>query len=380
MAAPSVLLVDDGELDSLHILLQQMGVDFVRVRGAEAGDPLPTPRDLLLTSGSRALGMPVFEPPLDVSARPVWVCLHSQDFRPLRERLRARGVHFLIHSRLDPEALRLFLLQLLFRGEQRRRCWRIPIRCEAAVRIARERRKVELAELSRETARVISAREIPSGRDVYLELPDSLAGAGGHELVGRATRAMEGLGRGAGSRAISTVIRFGDIGAEAREVLESILRGERPGTPVSPLAEAPAPGSDEAPGPADASDPEQRYSPRFAYTRRVAALRWSEDEGPEVAVGRDLSATGVRIQAAPTPRVGSRVTLALYGAPREEPIVVEAEVVRVEGDEACLQFLDADPSTVREIEKLARRGPGVEALQEGEDGERVLTRVLDGDD
>ena len=124
---PSVLLLDDGELEQVHQILRRLGADYVRLQGEEVGSAVPKPRDLLISSCRWALEMPQLESSEDEPHDPVWVCVHGQDFLPLRQRLRELGVHYLVHAALDQESLRLFLLQLVNRDLQRRKQLRIPL-------------------------------------------------------------------------------------------------------------------------------------------------------------------------------------------------------------------------------------------------------------
>ncbi|MDH3519092.1 MAG: PilZ domain-containing protein [Myxococcales bacterium] len=145
-------------------------------------------------------------------------------------------------------------------------------------------------------------------------------------------------------------------------------------------AESPADPESPAPAPWDPTrDGERRRHPRHAYGRRVEALRWSSDEGPRVALGKDLSLSGVRIITSSRPSAGARVTLALYGGPREEPIVLEAEVVRVNGAESSLRFVGIPADEKRQLEKLLGDQPQVESLQEEPRERLVVARLLPGE-
>jgi len=383
--AASVLVLDDGELDRLQQVLERIGADFERLSGDAVPDALEAPRDLLITSGRRAMRMPQLHGPASDGADPYWICIYDVDFRPLRERLRALGVHFLIHGDVDAESVRLFLLQLLHRGEERRRCRRIPLRCELEIEVGSDRRKVQLVEISGDTCRFVTDRDIPGGVPATLRLPTTLTAGEPCELKARRIRAAP-CEASDGSSALAIVVGFGELEPEAREQLRKLLAGAQTGTRVTPLAAEPqapqpcGPGSDPPARPPVAWDPERdadrRAHPRYAYDRRVEALRWSSDTGPRVALGKDLSLSGVRVVTSSRPAVGARVKLALYGAPREEPVVVEAEVVRVNGAESSLRFLEVDEETERQLEKLQGTPPLVESLQAESAAPLVVGRML----
>jgi hypothetical protein len=127
------------------------------------GEVVPRPRDLLLTTCRRALELPRLESVGNEPAEPVWVCVHNQDFIPLRKRLRSLGVHFLVHSMIDAESLRLLLGQLLHAGADQRGTLRLPFGCQVAYGVGLEHRKAVLADLSADGCRIISAEDVPAG-------------------------------------------------------------------------------------------------------------------------------------------------------------------------------------------------------------------------
>ena len=147
MTAPSVLVIDDGELDRVQALLERMPIDWLRCAEPDSGVELELPNDLIISSGPRAMRMPA----LAGSGQPLWVCIYDQDFLPLRERLRDLGVHYLVSGDLAPHAFELFLRQLLNRGQERRAVRRIPLQCDVQLVVGRERGGARMLELSRES-------------------------------------------------------------------------------------------------------------------------------------------------------------------------------------------------------------------------------------
>ena len=93
------------------------------------------------------------------------------------------------------------------------------------------------------------------------------------------------------------------------------------------------------------------------------------ETGPIVLFGRDLSAGGMRIERIGDLRVGDRFRLALHGPMAPEPFVVQAEIVRDDGEAGFgLAFDAVDPAIATELEKLVACLPSVESLDEGEIG------------
>ncbi len=65
--------------------------------------------------------------------------------------------------------------------------------------------------------------------------------------------------------------------------------------------------------------------------------------------------------------MGSEVTLALYGGRREEPVVVEATVVRDDGENGmALIFKSVSDSQKRALEKLCAGLSPLESLRDGD--------------
>jgi hypothetical protein len=389
---PSVLLLDDGELDVVHAALERLGADVARIQGDDIGPGISGPRDLLIASARRCIEMPMLRPADDAST-PNWVCFHSQDFLPLRERLRDVGVHFLVHSSLDRESLRLFLLQMLYGGPERRRTDRLQVGTEAFLLIDGNRKPVRLAELSAESCRILSRHRIEELDAVQLDLCEAVAGGEKLTLDGVAIRTASGRSA-SGAEIFSTVVCLESLDLETRLMLERIVSGTQIGTPVSPLAGRgtqhglsldPGDARDDEPPVELASEleqapppPDRRESARHEYERRVEVVELSNSNTDGSGLGRDLSLTGIRVAGYPEMDEGAELTLALYGGNREEPVVVRAQVARgVDGDEIAFRFGALSESQHRGIAKLMAGQPPVASVDAGD--RVVVTRIVDSE-
>ena len=367
---PSVLVLDDGELDRVEPLLAALDADFVRLEGREIGAGLEQPRDLLITSGTRALDMPEMSG-VPGDAAPVWVCLHSQDFLPLRNRLRELGVHFLVQMALDQESLRLFLLQLLHRGAEQRGSLRLPLGGMVAYEAAAGQQKAKLCELAADSCRILGPEQVAPGQALRVFLPSSLCGGVEMELAGTAIRSS-GLPAPTGAELHSTVVGFRDLEPAAREQLAAVMSGAQIGTRLTPLAGLPEADREDR----ESQSIERRRQPRQEYRRRVDAFRSFAGEEPVIAIGVDLSIEGIRIVDRPGIPVGSRLTLALYGGRREEPIMVEAIVVREDPGGLALRFDSVRPEQRAQLEKLAVGLPALRSLDGHEDPPLIVSRLV----
>lgn len=375
-SAPSVVLVGNGQLKQARRALLRLRADFVHLRENEVVYNLPGPRDLLITTCQMALMRPDFEWLAEDATQPIWICMHNQDFLPLRERLRRLGVHFLVHSGIDEESLRLLFGQFFHQGAERRGTLRLPFGREISCRVGREPHKAMLVELSANGCQIIGSSNLPVGAPIALDLPPELVGGSPIEFVGRVLRSVP-CGPPSPIPEYSVAIDFDHLAADVRAQLERILDGRRLGTTVAPLERLP-----ESVDELEAGSPEHESSERRKHTRheyrRAMPLASAELDRPDVVLGRDLSLEGIRIEARADLGPGSRITLALHGAPREEPLVLEAEVVRDHGEHGLgLQFVSMPPEQTRKLEKLIQRLPPLESLRDADsEGKRLVISQL----
>ena len=372
--APSVLLLDDAELKRVRAALVRLGADFVHLHAPELRAGVPKPRDLLLTNWRRALELPKFECSEQEPSNPTWVCFHNQEFSLAgRKYLRGLGAHFLVHTQIDTESLRLLFGQLLYRGQERRGTLRLPIGCEIRYRTSLGSQKAALVDLSMESCRFVSPDELQADTPVTLELPAELFDGPPVELTGSVLRCAPYEAR-SHAPGFSVVIAFQPLEPQARKQLEDVLEGRGLGAWVAPLE------FDHEPEPEilleELAD-ERRSQPRRSYPRRVVTF---SSEAPEkVVLGHDLSPKGVRIAGRAGLELGSQLTLALYGRSREEPVVVHATLVADHGESGMgLEFVSLTPEQKQELEKLIAHLPPLESLQDGRpDGESlVISRIV----
>jgi hypothetical protein len=391
-AAPSALILDDGELDRVEQVLRRLGAELLRLKGDKIGRSVPQPQDLLITSGRRALKMPLRNANKGEKSDPIWICIHSQDFLPLRRRLRELGVHYLVQSTLDAESLRLLLLQVLYRGAERRQNPRLPLGGDLSYRHAGSGQKAKLADLSLSSCRILGEEDLLAGTDLSLVLPPALTGDSKVELRGTVIRSIKaeplrGIPR------YSVAIRFQELEAEASKQLQAMMSGDHVGTRVTPLAvrhgqppvTAPSASTATHASIAESSAAEesgnQPRQPRREYRRQVLSFGASSEEAPQVALGCDLSLSGVRIMDHPSIPLGREVRLALYGASREEPVILNATVVRHDAEKGmAFQFAALSPSQLTQLRKLSGGLPALESLAEASDTPLVVSRVMTDDE
>lgn len=353
----SLLLLHDGELDDVRELLESLGRPAVSRRAHDEASPGVW--DLIVATGRYALARPECLAPGSDGNAPTRVVITTEDSPTLRKQLRAMGFDYLVRRPVDPAALRLLFLRLLYQGPERRAAERFPSGREVAYRSEKGLRHAMLGDLSESGCRLLHAAAQKPGDRIVVDVP---ADEGGHARVSVSGHVLRCVRAGAGARGSTVAVAFDALDPGSLARIQEALR-----TSVI--------GSDAAPGRATSAD--RRQNERGAFRRRVVALRSQADR---VLMGRDLSAGGMSVEPHPSLRVGERLRIAIYADFDAEPWVVGATVVRNDAAAGmALRFDVLSREAARRIESFVALLPSVEALQRGEVGSlgAVLTQILD---
>lgn len=186
--APSALLVGEAEVDRVARLLEHLGVDFERVPNPRPEMSLTAPTRLLVVSGACAPRLPELRPATPDAPEPVRVCIHSQDFLPLRERLRNQGFHYLVQTALDEPSLRVFCAQLVHPSLGQRKSPRLPLGGKVDYRSTDVSGTARLADLSRDGCRIAGVEGLHLNNPVAVLLPPVLGGGAPLTLHGHVMR------------------------------------------------------------------------------------------------------------------------------------------------------------------------------------------------
>ncbi len=359
--SPSVLLIDDGELDDVRTLLAQLGAEFVHMRGGQVPTEIEPPRDLFIATTRRAL---IAEPwPVGPKA-PQKIAVVTEDSNTLRNRLRRAGFDLLIRRPVHPYALRLVLLKGLYSGAERRQDPRVPIGYPVRYRVGLRHRKAWIADLSLSGGRLLVKERLAPGSRLTIQLPSGVTDGRGLSLRGSVLR-VNAAGENSGGASFAAAIHFEKLSMNARRRIFNILNDRVHGPAVLPEAVALDKRACPEPTPlaAPATPDDRRKHERVLYERAVA----TPGEAQSVIMGRNLSMGGMRIDAHAGLELGDRLELALYGDANESPIRVGAEVVNDEETAGVgLRFVELDPGVAERLEKLITHLPAVEPLQDGE--------------
>jgi hypothetical protein len=342
-------------------------------------EDLEGPYDVVFATVRRTLA---FEGSVDLTAlagKPIWVAIHSQDFLPLRVRLRKMGVSFLVQSSVSSDALRLLLKQTLHLGREKRDLPRLPV---GSVVHCRDEGgsafRAILLELGRDGCRLISDHSAVPGAALSVGLPSKLSGKEEFTLPGRIRRADP---HGDSPRSLLT-LEFDKLSAESLELLDTILAGKVIGTVVTRLGDdldeeiAPltvAPRAEPKKTPARAVYPHQRRR-RVVYSREVTALLGSNEL---VVLARDLSIGGMRAEPLPELPVGTPLELALYGPSGAEPVLVQAVVARDDGPGGTVfHFEDMAPGERTRLEDMIAKATELGSLANDQADESVIIAAV----
>lgn len=359
--SPSVLLIDDGELDDVRTLLAQLGAEFVHLRGGQVPSEVEPPSDLFIATTRRAL---IAEPwPIGAGA-PQKIAVVTEDSNTLRNRLRRAGFDLLIRRPVHPYALRLVLLKGLYSGAERRQDPRVPIGYPVRYRIGLRHRKAWIADLSLSGGRLLVKERLAPGTRLTIQLPSGVTDGRGLSLRGSVLR-VSAAGENSGGASYAAAIHFEKLSMNARRRIFNILNDRVHGPAVLPAPvglDQRVAVPDPIPAAAPATPEDRRKHERVLYERAVA----TPGEAQSVLMGRNLSMGGMRIEPHAGLALGDQLELALYGDANESPIRIQAEVVHDEESGLGLRFLEVAPGVAERLEKLITHLPAVEPLQDGE--------------
>ncbi|MEX2205222.1 MAG: PilZ domain-containing protein [Myxococcota bacterium] len=350
------LLIDDGELESVRALLEQLGADFERIAGSSDRARVPRPETLLVTTAALARKLAINRT-VDASVpRATWIAFVSNEPPAENVPLQTAGFDFLIREPVHPAALRVLLLRALFRGPEARRAPRVACGHPVTFKSGLWRQKATLVDLSPRGCRLLVAKPLKEKSELTLQIPKELAGGRVLELIGHAVRVVPAEREGGRAGETTVGVRFAPVEGETRTRLRALL-AERVLGPAIVSANAANP----APAAAGAARRPTRVHKRAVYDRKVTAMDGNEGY---MLMCRDISVGGMRIEPVEGLVVGSRLALAVQLSPREEPFLVDATVLRDDGELGlALQFAWIAPEDQQRLLELLEKLPSIEGLQ-----------------
>lgn len=312
--APTALVIDDGSLGHLCGLLQELHVDFRHLRG-DARTAFKEPRCLLATTA--AIGTRL----RDRRSRQdsTWLVFVRGTSRSQRGLLQ-QGFDMMIPERVHRPTLQHLLRSALYQGTNTQKVRRVPVGQKVAFRGALRRERGVLVDLSPRGCRLLTACPPARGRGVVVYLGSQDESLAPLAVKGHVIRTAPASCEGGGSDESSVALSFDPMKPQQRSRLKQILC-ER--------LEGPVPWPDDAPAPEAALPTPLRHVTRVPLDLEVTAVL---HDGLTLLRARDVSEHGMRVDPNPHLPRGIRLTVAIPVGPREEPVVVEGQIVRDDGD------------------------------------------------
>ena len=363
---PAILLIDDGELQLVRELLDGLGVEYAEESAAKCDGPPPRPSSLLVTTSRTALSRGLARGPGRGPPRPVWIAFLAGNTKTQRSPLERAGFDFLVREPVHPAALSLLLLHALFQGEDKRSAPRLAFGYGVRIGGRLLKRQATLTDLSPRGCRLLTRHPLAVNARVRLVIPSEAAGGKSLRLCGEVVRSAPGHSEGGGSGETSLGIRFESVSGERRKRLYSILRERARGPAVlaDPVARRGA-----------GSRKDARHHPRVEFSQEMSAVASSN---AHVVLGRDLSQTGMRIEAHDQISVGDDLFMAIQSSGGADSFFVEGRVVRNDGGSGLgLKFEWVEPGATQKLAELVSGLPLIENLsREGAAGGTVIAQWL----
>ena len=347
---PWILLLDDGELDDVRDALEEMGVDFEQWTKNDLVASPPYPQHLLVTTAAHAISARLVRSTTRTEDRAIWIAVATGNSRTQRNVILGAGFDYLVRRPTHPETFRSLLRGILYRGNEQRSKRRVAVGYTISYRSDGRGPAIDalLLDLSPGGCRLLTRSSLRPGSELELSFPVELAGAESFSHRGTVTRA--GLGSVVGGDADESCIgvRFLPFEEKSRRLMLNLLNSLTSGPAIVPEAWAAA-----ASAPAKPS-----RAPRSVYAEEVAIFGLDNC----VLIGRDLSSGGLRVDPHPALKIGSSLRLALAGDSDRKQILVDARVIRDDGENGvALHFDWIEPKSETSLRELIEQLPAIEA-------------------
>lgn len=373
-APPDAIIFDDGELDLFEALLDELHLEYARWGGHEVKGFLPTPMKVLIASCERFLELPALREKT-AFARPAHIAVVPPDMPYDLKSLQEAGANYIIHLPIHRSVLRLLLLRLLYRGPEKRQAARTAIGLGVRYQAGPRQRKAILADLSSDGCSLISQYGARAGIGIAIELEhESLQRDTPLVLNGKIVRSIT-QDCVDGDREIVIAVQFDPLPEADRTALDQLLqhyvdapaiwnaefRESQPDSVSHNWGPMPPPAKLSFDDVDDHPLNERRQDKRAAYEHKVTALT---KEASRILMARDLSSRGMRLQPHAELAQGDKFQIALHGSSLDQPLIVNAEIIRDDGPNGlAVIFKDLAPSVLEKLELLIHDLPSIESVE-----------------
>jgi hypothetical protein len=220
---PAVVVIDGGELDDVAALLEEHGVEFSRTTVNDASElgGWALPSRLLVTTPRLALALRI--PQHGASEHLVSIAIGEADSSTLQSMIQRVGFQYLVRRPVHTEALRLLLLQAVYRGRNRRESRRLAVGCEVTWSLRWRRYRDPMLEISMNGCRLLTDSKVPIGSRIKIRVPNAEADGGQIALRGHVARCASVHTRGERKR-FTVSMTFEPLSGKSACQLEQLLR------------------------------------------------------------------------------------------------------------------------------------------------------------
>ena len=290
---PHALVLDDGELPDVRAAFASIGVRWADAVEEAGQHEIP----LLVTTAARAKAL------VQPGSRPPRHHLHLVVTGPEEGPLVDVPCDFAIRRPVAATLLRLLAERAGYEGPERRRNLRVAIGAPVELRLAGdERRDAILAQVSATGCGLVASAPLETEQRVVIDVPRELTVPRSLALPGRVLGARRTTTADGATWDVS--VAFDPLTITDRVTLRALMAGQ-------PVDFRPRSGADEA-GPTG----------RPPRRRRLG----TPQTNARVAIGRGLSARGLRVERDPLLREGDAVLVTLHGGSHVEPVTQAARV------------------------------------------------------
>jgi len=348
--APWILLLDDGELDDVRAVLDEMGVDYQRWSKSDPVATPPHPEHLLVTTAAHAISAGLQRTTPRSRNRAIWIAVATASSKSQRSTILDAGFDFLVNRPVHPGAFRTLLRGILYRGDEQRSSRRVAVGYTIALRVGGRGPKADalLMDLSPGGCRLLTRRAIRRSDELELRFPSELTGGRAFSHRGNVTRTSPGSAVGGKENESCVGVRFLPFEGKSRRAMLDLLNTLTSGPAMMPEAST---------GTASPAAHPSRAR-RGVYDEEVEIFGLDDC----ALIGRDLSPRGLRVDPHPALAIGSSLRLSLTGAVNDEKILVDARVIRDDGENGvALHFDWIEPKSEKTLHALIGQLPAIEA-------------------
>ena len=400
------VLVGGSGLDEIAEILRGLGVEPIQCGPYDPQLATLDDASLLVVSAEIAMSDPI---PVDTDLL-VGIAVCGNISETMRSQIRQQGFRYLLRPHIHPEALRLLLRYAVYAERDRRGRVRHPVGCAVSWRSGWKRSRGRLLDISRAGCCLLVENSPQVGTRIAIKIPAETIGGKALKLRGKVLRSTPNAAHSGNERTALGVILDDSTPATRKALVDLCERwsesppvlphGERPQA-QTPAVEAHGKGAptlepqseDPQTHTEDFSEPKAKdLTPTELKDSSSAVVRPLPNRGVfeqeivqvdeeahviQALLGRDLSVDGIRVvrQLGLTP--GNKLRLALFDTSQQEPLMLSAEVSRVDtGSGLFLRFVDLSAKMTARIEGIVAQLPAVESIDPHGDARVVPAGIV----